>query len=155
MSGSLGFQCSKRRPFHFQKSFHCIDVERLRCGIFQAFLVLYLAAYKLISNNDLLGVDTFCSAPQYRCMILNAYTSSSICLIKIFLNFFLPVCWYYQFSWITKYCILFKQKRTLRMQNYRFRWDNFDVKLSWDDHHVIRCWDSHSIHSIDYTLLNI
>lgn len=26
MSGSLGFQSSKRRPFHFQKSFHCTDM---------------------------------------------------------------------------------------------------------------------------------
>lgn len=84
MSGSLGFQCSKRRPSHFQKSFHCIDVEMLRCGVFQAFLVLYLTAYKFISKNDLLGVDTFHSATRYWYMILNTYTSSSIYLIKIF-----------------------------------------------------------------------
>lgn len=37
MSYSLGFQGSKRRPFHFQKSFHFIDMEMLRCIIFQAF----------------------------------------------------------------------------------------------------------------------
>lgn len=46
MSGSLGFQSSKRRPFHFQKSFHFIDMEMLTCIIFQAFLLLYLTAYK-------------------------------------------------------------------------------------------------------------
>lgn len=46
MSGSLGFQSSKRRPFHFQKSFHCIDMEMLRYIIFQAFLLLYFIACK-------------------------------------------------------------------------------------------------------------
>lgn len=42
MSGSLGFQSSKRRPFHFQKSFHFIDMGRLRCIIFQACLLFYI-----------------------------------------------------------------------------------------------------------------
>lgn len=34
MSGGLGFQSSKRRTFHFQKSFHSIDIESLRHTIF-------------------------------------------------------------------------------------------------------------------------
>lgn len=40
MSGSLGFQSSKRRPFHFQKSFHCIDMYCLS----DIFVVVF--AYK-------------------------------------------------------------------------------------------------------------
>lgn len=107
MSGSLGFQSSKRRPFHFQKSFHFIDMEMLTCIIFQAFLLLYLIACKTSFLKITCRERTHFVEPHGTDVgfSTNIYTSSSTFWIKIFW-LFLSACYYYQFSWITNYCVL-------------------------------------------------
>lgn len=158
MSGGLGFQSSKRRPFHFQKSFHFIDMEMLTCIIFKAFLLLYLIACKTSFLKIICWEWTHFAEPHGTDVgfSTNIYTSSSSFLIKVFW-FFLSARYYFQLSWLNTAFSLNKRGHyggeitasdgiTLTLSSHVMI-----ISFLWTICLDIHCWDSDS----KTTVLNI